>query len=98
MSTAHARQIDLAAEQLQEVKAQAQKDAAELQELRDRFQATDIELQNMNQRYAQMCSNLNGKVRELQAKVDEADVERRNKMRGLTTSVKINIDKLFDVG
>lgn len=48
MSTAHARQIDLAAEQLQEVKAQAQKDAAELQELRDRFQATDIELQNMN--------------------------------------------------
>lgn len=45
-----------------------------------------------------MCSNLNGKVRELQAKVDEADVERRNKMRGLTTSVKINIDKLFDVG
>lgn len=98
MSVSNARQMDLAAERLQEVKVQAQKDAFELQELRDRFQSTDLELQNMTQRYTQMCTNLNGRIKELQAKVDEADVERKNKMRGLTTRVKINIDKLFDVG
>ena len=45
-----------------------------------------------------MCANLNGKIKDLQARVDEADAERKNKMRGLTTCVKINIDKLFDVG
>ena len=52
----------------------------------------------MTSRYSQMCANLNGKIKDLQARVDEADAERKNKMRGLTTCVKINIDKLFDVG
>ena len=44
MSISNARQMDLAAEQLQEVKVQAQKDASELQELRERFRSTDLEL------------------------------------------------------